>query len=98
MFTCLHTIMRFIRLGRIHRTKVVEDSSGWIIVNQEDCNMSCSESGSDDMPLGAQVTIKSKSLCAFSFHMSILVYFNNLLRETWLPGHWFWKVRGFIWM
>ena len=60
MFTCLHTIMRFIRLGRIHRTKIVEDSSGWIIVNQEDCNMSCSESGSDDMPLGAQVTIKPK--------------------------------------
>ena len=36
----------------------MEDSSGWIIVNQEDCNMSCSESGSDDIPLGAQVLIK----------------------------------------
>ena len=42
--------------------------------------MSCSESGSDDMPLGAQVTVKSKLLCALSFHMSILLYFNNLLK------------------
>jgi len=50
------------RLGRIHRTKVVEDSSGWIIVNQEDCNMSCSESGSDDMPLGAQGDLASRTL------------------------------------
>ena len=46
-----------LRLGRRQRAKVVEDSSGWIIVNQEDCNMSCSESGSDDIPLGAQALI-----------------------------------------
>ena len=51
--------IKCLRLGRRQRARVVEDSSGWIIVNQEDCNMSGSESGSDDMPLGAQVIISN---------------------------------------
>merc|ERR1712137_253028 len=48
--------------GDRQRAKVVEDSSGWIIVNQEDCNMSCSESGSEDVPLGAQGDLASRTL------------------------------------
>merc|ERR1712137_597762 len=48
--------------GDRQRAKVVEGSSGWIIVNQEDCNMSCSESGSDDIPLGAQGDLASRTL------------------------------------
>ena len=43
--------------------------------------MSGSESGSDDMPLGAQVIIYLTKDDADVVNVNF--------RETWLPGHWF---------
>ena len=44
-----------------------------------DCNMSCSESGSDDMPLGAQVTIKPKIVF---FYIWTISYKGDLASRT----------------
>ena len=46
-------------------TKDKEDSNGWVVVDhQGDCQgtMSCSESGSDEMPVGAQGDLASRTL------------------------------------